>query len=200
MNLGILAATEQTLTLHPTTESGDNVDILLYGPLPNNNYLTFAYNEVDYNGGSNSIVKFDLSGLSGFSSIVSATLRLYYNFNGAGYSSGNVGVYRILSGNSDWVASQATYNNRKTSTSWAGSAGCNTSGTDYSSTIMGTVTIPGSYGFVDVTLNTTEFASMATNNYGFIIKDVSMNAGAVAFASFNDATADNHPKLTIVYT
>ena len=55
--------------------------------------------------------------------------------------------------------------------------------------------------YVDVTLDNSEFSLMVSNNYGMILfsPDMQGASAAIAYASFDDATAAYHPKLTIDY-
>lgn len=191
--------------LHPTSQDANNYDAILFEPSPNNNYANYPYNEVNTPNGSlyncKSLIKFDLSSIPGGATITGVTLRLYYNFKNS-FTSGTIKFHRVLSGNSDWNVGQCTWNNRKTSTNWAGSAGCSTSGTDYSSTEMGSSNADQTNpSYVDVTLDNSEFSLMVSNNYGMILfsPDMQGASAAIAYASFDDATAAYHPKLTIDY-
>lgn len=106
-----------------------------------------------------SVLRFDLSSFAGkYVAINSVTLRL----RKLDATSKEVNVYQVLSANSAWkegtkvgtAGSETscwryrTYNTN----SWAGSAGCGTSGTDYNATALATVST-STAGFVDFTFS-----------------------------------------------
>jgi len=89
-----------------------------------------------------SILSFDVSGLDGlYSSIDSITLTLTLNLYDATLASLTNQVHAVAPANQGWVEGQATWNSRATSTSWAGSVGLGTAGTDYDSTLLSAVSI-----------------------------------------------------------
>lgn len=150
------------------------------------------------------IMKFDLSSVSGTVTSASLTLNVTAVYqSGVGWGASGkehtYGVGRILSGNSDWVNSQATWNVRKTGTSWAGSAGCSTSGTDYDANLMGTLAV-STTGSKEITLDDiSEVQAMVDNNYGMVLFITDPSAvQASQFTSMDDATEADRPKLTIV--
>jgi hypothetical protein len=123
-------------SVQAVTLSGD-VDTLLISANPDANCEAHTDTAVRHNI-QRLIMTFDLSPLAG-KAIVSATLNLV---NRVAPSAGaELQLYRILPAN-DWVVSEASWNNRKTGTAWAGSAGCSTSGTDYDSIPASTITPP----------------------------------------------------------
>jgi hypothetical protein len=157
-----------------------------------------------------SLLKFTLSSLSG-ATIASANLYLYTLDT---YPTGNTGniVRRILSGNQYWTEANATWNYQDGSGGghrWAGDtgsdggsdAGCSVSGTDYSSSALGAYTYTAwtaQYAEKNLSLDTTEFSSMVSANYGMIL--TSTNAGNHTFCSSDHATTGYRPKLVVEYT
>jgi len=132
-------------------------------------------------------------------------------------------IYSLASANSDWIegtqnGSQALsgepcYDARKAdgaggvTEAWAGSAGCNTSGTDYEATALMSVTQnatasnPTQYEW---TFNAAGIARVEdwfggiTNNYGMMIKANAYEEST--FALSEHATASYRPVLTVTYT
>ncbi|MCD4826036.1 MAG: DNRLRE domain-containing protein [Phycisphaerae bacterium] len=162
---------------------------------------------------SNSIIRFDLSGLSG-KTITSATLSLY------AYSvSGNqaVNLYEVAAANKDWVegtsgwppvaqAGSSCWNYREydatTPTDWAGSAGCSTSGTDYVADRLAQTWVLNTVQFYswDITRTTMlqSWVDSPSDNAGLLI-----SAGGSARSSFytsEHGTVSLRPMLEITYT
>lgn len=192
------------LILQPAQDA-NNYDSLLYQPSPTSNYATWTPCDVGWEAAAkreNVVILFDLSSIPAGSTIDSATLDLTVYGMGAGGPTVTVEIHRILSGNSDWVNSQCTWNNRKTDTAWAGSGGCETEGTDVSDTMMSSLTF-STTGVKTFTLDVTEFTSMWTNNYGMRIHGADADEGweKRCYVHAMDApVAENRPKLTINYT
>lgn len=148
-----------------------------------------------------SLLKFDLSSLPSGAIVTSATLTL--TKSDASGTRKAAKVYRILAANSAWSITTATWNTKDGSNAWAGSNGCGTSGTDYSSTSMGsyadasgTLSSP-----VDITLTVSEVQAMIAANHGVLIRadDEASATTLNTWLSANDATSGNRPKLTIDY-
>ena len=129
--------------------------------------------------GRTGLIKFDLSSIPGDATIDDATLYVY-NATLVG-GAATLTWYRILAANSTWTEAAATWNKTDGSTNWAGDtggdggadAGCSVSGTDYSSTAIGS-SVWASSEAVDtehiITLNTTEFAAMVDANHGMAMR------------------------------
>lgn len=183
-----------TLTSQPDGSAQTDTIIYKNAALVNNNYITTDPLQIDSDAsnGNKSLIKFDLSSLVG-ASITDATLTLTVSYSGG---SANVVVSRILSGNSSMSPATATWNKQDGTNNWAGSAGCSTSGTDYSSTPMGSIAV-SSTGAKNITLDTTEFTAMVANNYGMIVV---CDASFYNIYSADNGTAGNRPKLVVNYT
>lgn len=157
-------------------------DVVLSEAEPNNNFGISNFINFGNRSGTkrHSLMYFDLSAIG---TVTEAKLMLYDTDNSARAATMVANVHRILSGNSGWVegtkdAAGATLTdptwNKKTQTpsvNWAGSAGCSTAGTDYASTIMGSVTATdGVAGWLEIDLDISEFNTMKSANYGLLLK------------------------------
>lgn len=152
-----------------------------------------------------SLQKYTLTSLVG-ATINSATQ--YLTITTAPSSNATLTIVRILAANSSWTEAGATWNYAlATSNRWAGDAagdggtdaGCTQSGTDFSSTALGTKAIAsGTTGEISFTLDLTEFASQIAANYGW----VGYEASGVIFrcATSDHATTGSRPKLVVDYT
>jgi hypothetical protein len=169
----------------------------------NNSISTFATNGQRRSG----LLKFDLSTIPSGSVVTSATLSLYAAASNAGTRS--YSAARILAANSGWVEG-ATWNYANPSTvRWAGDTGNNggsdaggsVSGTDYSSTALGTASLTNFAADAEFafSLNITEVEAMIANNYGIYITRTDANA-VFALHSSNATTSTVRPKLVINYT
>jgi hypothetical protein len=203
------AATGATLTLQPDPTAGiDNM--VAEGGQAANNYgtNTLLYNQNNAGTQTYNPYKFDLSSIPAGSTITSATMTLWtYSTSG----SGNLNIYRILAANSAWTEAGSTWNYAvASSTRWAGDtgndggsdAGGSVSGTDHSSTLMGSVALTNGEAAntqKDITLNTTEFATMFANNYGLYARK---DSGGYGIFYSSDYTTDTtkRPKLVVNYT
>lgn len=148
-----------------------------------------------------SLVKFDTSSVPAGAIVTSATLTL--TKSDASGTRKAAKAFRILPANASWSLTTATWNNMYTAVAWAGSNGCGTSGTDYSSTAMGsyadgsgTLSSP-----VDITLTVSEVQAMLAANHGILIRadDEASATTLNTWLSADDGTSGNRPKLTINY-
>jgi hypothetical protein len=163
-----LPADAATIVFNAT---GDNT--IINGVLANDNYGNFnpissgKINDAIPN--QSALVRFDVSALDGlYSSIDSITLRFHY-VNDASAGAGNAVVttnlHAITAANRGWIAGthagaaatgESTWNNlARNTTTWAGSAGLGTAGTDYDSTVLATHTLnstrPAAGSVIDLT-------------------------------------------------
>jgi hypothetical protein len=185
---------------------------------------TYIYQYVpdQQNGGASEVVtrtgtygrqplfKFTLTSIPTNATLVSAKLSLISLTTAPADLTYN--LYRILIANSGWVETNSNWNyaNTNGSVRWAGDvgsnggsdAGCSISGTDYSSTVMGTLFIANGGGnnvTNDISLDATEFNLMIANNAGIII------LGGPATTTYNFtgrgySTVSSRPRMTVVYT
>jgi hypothetical protein len=229
-----LPAGAETMTF---TATEDNT--ILSGPLANDNYG--AYNRISSGtvGSMNqrSIMRFDVSALDGlYTSINSITLRVYNYDDNADNLGANVdvttNVHAITAANRAWIegtstggaaTGQSTWNNRAHNTSsWAGSAGLGTVGTDYDSTVLASYTMlvaskPADGAAIDFTFTGTTLALtglidawMVDNvnnsqaNPGLLLRDPTPTPGGSRRNRFtmNSREATNpalHPQLIVEY-
>jgi hypothetical protein len=148
-------------------------------------------------------LKFDLSVIPSYATISTCVLSLYNTpVNGNYNTTIPVEIHRVKVANSGWSATTATWEFAAVATAWAGGEnGGSVSGTDYWPTVMGTLT----YGPTDpawkeynITLDTTEFASMFAANYGMeLIQRVYNSNTSVASSDYPDV--GGRPKLTVTY-
>lgn len=142
-------------------------------------------------------MKFNLSSIPVGATISSVRLALTVSY---GDLTASLSVYRILAANSGWV-SGASWNkaNPSTSLNWAGSAGCNTSGTDHASSTIATYSFTSTAAgtVIYIPFDLTEFATMQAANYGFIIKAPSFSIQAIYFESSRNT---HPPYLEVTYT
>ncbi len=186
--------TRYTLTLQPDGTAG--IDNMLVLSAPNANYGSTVY-MASHLTNYTPVLKFTLTAIPAGASIVSAILTLTLN---SGSSGQTVTIYRILSANSGWTELQSCWNTINGSTPWAGSAGCRTSGTDYSSTAIGSFTAPNlapTGTAYPVTLDLAEFALLLASNSGLVM--IGNAANILQLATSDNANAAYRPKLVVVY-
>lgn len=139
-----------------------------------------------------SLIKFSLSGAIS-TGLTAATLKVYCNtYNASDYISGILNVYRLLK---NWSELSVTWQNSGYA-AWSG-AGL-LSGSDYSSQLMGTITVtPYSTGWKNISLTSlAEVQNMITTNYGLVIlTPTSMNSPVI----FDSRTGTNPPQLYLYY-
>ena len=200
---------DPTLTLQPDGDAGIDTFLNKYSTSRDSIYGTQV--SLDLVGSTNqrrSLLKFNLAALAGVT-ISSATLS-FWIYEAKGWGTSALKCHRILAANSGWTEAGATWNHAVHDTvHWAGDAdsdggddaGCTVSGTDYAAAAMAT----GSVGTdavgtqFDLTLDTTEFASMVAANYGLVLFDTG-NPDSYSFDSSDGSTAGERPKLVVEYT
>lgn len=177
----------------PTTAAGTNANLIVAGSGSSRNLA---------------LVKFDLSSIPAGADVSAATLSLWSNVTSPAADI-LLSVYRVLDANSGW-AEGATWDYADGSAvRWAGDsaanggsdAGCSVSGTDYTATAAGTVTVLASTASgtkFDITLTDTVIETMLSGNNGFLLG--SNNTANLRFRSSDHGTASTRPKLVIEYT
>ena len=171
------------------------------------------------------LLRFDLSSLSGeYSSIESATLRIYLNSSlGVGETaySETLQVYSVSSANSGWVegSSETVASNGQstwhylnqdgsgTGTSWAGSLGASTAGTDYDSTLVASYNYDntGRAEYIDLSISASLIESwIAGENTGLLFKTITESATGdvdkrIEFYSSDATGVSFRPSLIIDY-
>ena len=182
-------------TLQPDGTAG--IDNWLDNQAKTTNHGTDTTMKVNNAIGRRSILKFDLSAIAPGSTIQQAILTLYIT-SAIPDSMWGVDIARILSANSGWTETGSTWNTIDGSTSWAGSAGCLTGGTDFDNDDFllenyntGTLSSPVAHAF---TLVPTAFQKLIdVGNHGFI---VSASANAIVSTS-DESTSSQRPKLFV---
>lgn len=167
-----------------------------------------------YNG--KALIGFDVTSLP-VENVLSVTLRLYqtdYSTDGSGAN--NPEVYAVSTANKAWVEGSgnasyevgaATWNNRVHDTvPWAGSAGLNTVGTDYASTMLSTAATStatiGTYVDFDFAGTNAQLTSLIdgwrTDNGGLLLSAPLVgNIEVAVFGSKENATAAYRPQLIV---
>ena len=164
------------------------------------------------------IQRVDLSGLTASWTVTAASLHLY-DTNWANRSADcTINVYQISAANGDWIegttedaaeAGSPCWNYKAydatTPTSWAGSAGLATAGTDYVNTSLGSaIFTDGVSGYRTITFNSTGegvvegWLGDATNN-GFLLLGSGANNNWTEWHS-SQGTDGNRPYLSVTYT
>jgi hypothetical protein len=145
-----------------------------------------------------SIVEFDLSGLPADMTVVSATLSLWVDAD----LSSNARTMRAFPLLRNWIESQATWFNYRTSTAW-GSSGAGLAGTDLENTEMGSVALADNLTAgtrVDIVLDAAAVQIMAKQDYfGFKLQMDTESNDMYSFRSSNHATTGERPMLTLEY-
>ncbi len=142
--------------------------------------------------------QFDLSVIPKSARIVSAQLTLTIELDRSS-NARDVKIYRVLR---DWVESQVTWAQWTTGNNWT-LGGCSGSGTDFDSTVWGTLNLGATEsGAQTWSLSATELNKMVSGvypNYGWLIAaDTQSNDGYFYYTS-SAATAGNRPKLVVNY-
>jgi len=162
----------------------------------------------DYNGGK-ALLEFDLSSIASSSICSAASLTLVKTNGSAAGDSRTVHLYQIASGNADWTEAQSTWNkkDKAAATTWAGSAGMNTAGTDYVNTSWGSIVTDrddAQYTTYTYTINASGLAVLQSwfgdaSNPGVMLYYT--NTGwPCSLASSEHATESYRPVLSVTYT
>ncbi len=188
------------ITLQPDATAG--LDSYLRENAATTNYGTSTIMQVYYDTSGNNrdaIMKFDLSSIAPGSNIQVATLSL--NVQGFISLALRANLYRILPANSGWSESTVTWNTIDGSTAWAGAAGCETAGTDYSASPLYVMGSDFVNGWNDFSLEVPEFQALFdSGNHGMILKGQVRNPAisrGVDITSSDHGTAANRPKLFV---
>ena len=196
LSIGIIV----TLTYQPDNTTG--VDTYLDSGSPDTSQANNT--QIRVIGTRRGLIKFPIS-LGAGASVQSGVLSVWQHETAP--ANLTISIARILAANSAWNESSTWNYKTPTSERWAGDtasdggadAGCSVSGTDFSSTALGTFnhvsTDPDGTKY-DVSLNASELSAMCANNSGLAI----WVAGRVDFTlrSCEHATAAERPKLVII--
>jgi hypothetical protein len=169
-------------------------DTCVNSDFPNNNYGTIDKMDVytDATQSVRSLVKFDLSSIPPGSTINQAYLLLYVITYDGNPASRTYVANRITK---DWIETQATWNDYKTSSNWAAPGG------DF--TTDGAASTPGAINGNWLTWTVTDIVKAwiegGQSNYGFFIKDSAEGTGDT-FVGFNTreySESDLRPVLKV---
>ena len=157
------------------------------------------------------LIGFDLSSIPSGASISSAKITVTSNGN---FTTATYSIYAISDANGDWIEGtdylqivngSPCWNYKEyDTTSWAGSAGLSTSGTDYINTVLGSYTGTMSNATAyDIDLNDDGITLLESiigggNNNGFLLKSTKNNE--TSFFSSEYSQSNYRPKLTINYS
>lgn len=153
-------------------------------------------------GAKHSLLEFDTSSIDSDATCDSATLSLWSEDSAAGVDSYD--IYSLASGVDTWVENQATWNNYKSGTSWPGSSGAQTSGTDYEAGSLGSISYPllsaGTEATASLTASRIEGWFGATNtNYGLLI-GITGSTDLRDWKSSDASASGDRPKISIEYS
>jgi len=187
-----------TLTLQP--DATDGIDTFIDSGLPDTNYATGVTCQVGERSAAANIyrqlIKFDLSALPADAIISSAVLSLYATLD----RSTNARTFRVYRLKRAWVEAEATWNIYSTGNNWSTAGGFHADDCEQveigSRAFTATETINV---FKDFPLTPTTKAGLDLGN-GWLIKADTEVDDNYSFASSDNATASNRPKLVIEYT
>ncbi len=164
-----------------------------YGNAYNDGYLS-VYEAIfgSYYNRQRSLIKYDLSGVTG--SVVSASLTLTTGYSNPG--PGAIDVYRVAS---DWNRSQVTWYNATSGTAWVAEGG-DYAGNPASSTAYASFVPQAGVNTVDVTYLVKSWINGSYANYGLELTGSGATDGSVNtyFYPYQFGTAQ--PTLNIVTT
>lgn len=146
-----------------------------------------------------SLLTFDLSSISATATCNSATLTLSIAVQQA--TACTLYVYQLASANADWVEAEADWDGKDNTNTWAGSEGCQTSGTDYNATALGSYSVPSNDPAgtqYDISLTAASVEAL----FGSTIPLLLMHNTDVlkVYASSDHATTGYRPVLVVDYT
>jgi len=190
---------DPTFSTQPAAAAGK--DTWINKPTPSNNYASslelYLHGKSSYD--RKAFIEFDCSSIPAGSVATSADLELVIGNQNLG-SGVSISAYSLHSNVSDWTEIGLTYDDYKGSSSWPGSAGANTAGTDYEAGSLGSASGPATKDEV-ITISLSSrvdgWYGVSNTNYGLMLV-ISGTAFASVFAS-DSGTASRRPKLTIEY-
>jgi hypothetical protein len=172
---------------------------------PNTNFGTDTSYTVGFQSGTiyRVLLKFDLTNGSnppsaGASTLSAGTVTLYCETTNVK----TVALYKCLR---SWPEGSVTWTKYDGSNNWT-TAGAASDGNDYSSTLLGSVTLSGASGSYDIPLTAAGITAVQgwvdgpATNYGFVIRNTVETGNANTFTSLEGGTAANRPKLTFTYS
>ena len=189
---------DPTLSLQPNATAGLDTFLSSLAATTNTSGQTNIYVGEDITGTEiyRSLIKFDLSTVPASASVSSAILSLYASVD----FSSTASTFRVYRQKRAWVEAQATWNIYATGNSWqtAGGFGAN----DCEQTDIGSLAFSATETlnvFKDFNLTPTSISALDLGN-GWMIKSDMESNDAYGFASSDNATAANRPRLQIIYS
>lgn len=190
--------------------------------------MLMSQNWPTYNGGGHNnfqlketqhaLMRFNLSSIPAGATCVSAKLHLFHSYDPEGATISTGKIYSVSAANSSWIpgtksitlasAGEPTWNALEADgsggvqTPWAGSAGCNTPGTDYETPVLGAWEMDpnsaiGTEYVIDLdTTRITDWAGASNTNYGLILLG---DNGSIHVAQSDHPIAAYRPVLVTVW-
>jgi hypothetical protein len=194
------AIAQTTLSLQPDAATGKDAELFScipcgystrnFGTIAENCAIAWTKNGADHK--IRSLIAFDLSSIPAGSTIMSATLSLYW---APGSDEGN--HFGFFGSNKAWLQ-RVTSQWQENSVTW---------NTQPSSTTANRVSVPGStsgtqnYPNINVKVLVQDMVNDPTHSFGFMLKLQSETVyKKLVFASSDHSNAALHPKLVVVYT
>ncbi len=146
----------------------------------------------DGNGSYSSLIRFDLSQLSG-RTIHAATLEIHTVYRDKSTSC-LVGMYRLRR---PWIASQATWFNAANAQLWSGPGASGPDDRDAAPLAEQQVSSASAWYRFDVTDAMRDWVAHADSNYGVLIRSAACLSAVYHFASSDYSVRDWRPKLVI---
>lgn len=192
------------IDVDPTFTDGYGGDIQTYA----DTYLSSSAQSTNYGTNTGlavtkttrvSLLRFDLSSISSSATCDSATLTMTIAVAQA--SACTLHVYRLAAANTDWIETEADWDGKDNSNTWAGSEGCQTSGTDYNATAIGSYSVPASDA-AGTAYTITLTASAVEDYFGSTMNLLLMHETDIlkVYAASDHATETYRPKLVVNYT
>ncbi len=186
---------DPTISSQPDASAGDDTHVR--SDFPTTNLGTSSSMEMATTL-RKGLIRFNLSAVPSVATCDSAILTIYSN----GGTLSTHTLYSVSAANSGWTEAGATYNTRDGTNAWAGTAGLNTSGTDYEASAIAS----GTYNFnptgtaTSFSLSTTRVKGWfggSNTNYGILYT----SNGGVDFVYASDYTNPSlRPKFVVGYT
>ncbi|NLE75871.1 MAG: DNRLRE domain-containing protein [Chloroflexi bacterium] len=185
----------ETQTFQAGASYSDSQDTYLDQWNPTQFYGNLGTFNVRGQGLRRGLLRFDVSTIPAYAQVQSATVSLYVASR-ATSAPLDVAVYGLLR---PWSEMQATWNQASSSLAWA-QAGASSAGADRDETptASGVVNVASGWVEFDITPLAAHWVANPAANYGMILVG-SGDASDYRFASKENPSADQRPKLTVTY-
>jgi hypothetical protein len=202
----------EQVTLNTTSQIED---VQLRSDTPRGNFGGMSYMLVGKVGiaTNNTLMRFtDLSAAAG-QTVTSAVLRLYQTNWSNQTADVTVNIYQVAAANAGWVEGAGStglliggtsdwwWKSQTVNTPWAGGQnGCGIAGTDYTTSLVGSVTaLAATGGFLNINLDVSvvqNWVDHPEQNYGLVLTAPGATAGQVVWFNSSEAVA-NVPLLIL---